>query len=167
MRYFRQPSRLLQELMPEPVFSATQPQLSAEQLEWSASQDLAQGVARDDVIRKLIRNGMSSPAAMQLVTRLQSQRAAPPPPRPSQTAGLPPPQRAQVQQSGNTDMAAVGMRNMLIGLAVFVVGAAITIGTYMDASSNPRGGTYTVCWGAVIFGGIRAVTGLMTWLNNR
>ncbi|MBI3737832.1 MAG: hypothetical protein HY258_02170 [Chloroflexi bacterium] len=50
-----------------------------------------------------------------------------------------------------------GLRNMLIGGAFFVVGTIVTIGTYSSASS---GGTYYICWGAIIFGAIQFLQGL-------
>src|SRR5690349_23313251 len=54
---------------------------------------------------------------------------------------------------------AAGRRATLIGLAVMVGGAAVTLATYELASG---GGRYMVLWGAVIFGAIGAVRGLVT-----
>lgn len=51
-------------------------------------------------------------------------------------------------------------RQMLIGGAVCLIGLAITILSYNAAASNPRGGSYVIAWGAVIFGGIQFFRGL-------
>lgn len=47
--------------------------------------------------------------------------------------------------------------NMLLGAAICGVGLLITFGT-MSSASN--GGSYTIAWGAIIFGGIRFFKGL-------
>lgn len=48
---------------------------------------------------------------------------------------------------------------MVIGAILFVVGTAITLGTF--ASAKP-GGTFIISWGPMVFGGIRLVTGMLT-----
>ncbi len=62
--------------------------------------------------------------------------------------------RLQVQPSD-------GMKNILIGAAICLIGIVITWGTYQAASSNSGGGTYFVAWGAMLFGGIRILKGVM------
>jgi hypothetical protein len=52
---------------------------------------------------------------------------------------------------------------MLIGLALMVVGIAITGGTYLMAASSRGGGRYFITWGLIIVGGFRFVKGLMGW----
>jgi hypothetical protein len=54
-------------------------------------------------------------------------------------------------------------RNMLIGGAICAVGIAITAGTYSAASGS--GGSYTICWGAIVFGFIRFISGFAGWMS--
>jgi hypothetical protein len=56
-----------------------------------------------------------------------------------------------------------GITNMLVGGAFFVVGLIVTIGSYSSASSG--GGTYYLCWGAIIFGLIQFIQGLIQFLT--
>ncbi|TPW76077.1 hypothetical protein [Schumannella soli] len=51
-----------------------------------------------------------------------------------------------------------GLIAMLVGFGIMLVGIVITVGTYL---SSAHGGTYFVAWGAIIFGGIRGVIGLV------
>jgi hypothetical protein len=65
--------------------------------------------------------------------------------------------------STSTALSSHHARNMLIGGVICAIGIAITFGTYATASSS--GGTYTVCWGAMIFGFIRFVRGFAGWMS--
>jgi hypothetical protein len=56
-----------------------------------------------------------------------------------------------------------GINNMLFGGGFFVVGLIITIATFSAASSS--GGTYYLCWGAIIFGLIQFIQGLIQFLT--
>ena len=56
-----------------------------------------------------------------------------------------------------------GLQNMLIGGLFFVVGTIITISTYSSASIS--GGTYYICWGAILFGAIQFIQGLIQFLT--
>jgi hypothetical protein len=56
-----------------------------------------------------------------------------------------------------------GITNMLVGGAFFVVGLIVTIGSYSAASGS--GGTYYLCWGAIIFGAIQFIQGLIQFLT--
>ena len=56
-----------------------------------------------------------------------------------------------------------GLQNMLIGGAFFIIGTIVTIATYSSATS--AGGSYYICWGAVIFGAIQFVQGLIQYLT--
>ena len=47
--------------------------------------------------------------------------------------------------------------NMLIGGVICLIGIAVTVGTFMIASS--RGGTHIVAWGAILFGALQFVRG--------
>jgi hypothetical protein len=52
-----------------------------------------------------------------------------------------------------------GTKNMLIGGGICGVGIVITAVTYSSASTG--GGSYVVAWGAILFGGIRFIWGLL------
>ncbi|HTV48433.1 MAG TPA: SH3 domain-containing protein [Phycisphaerae bacterium] len=49
---------------------------------------------------------------------------------------------------------------MITGAIICGIGIAVTIGTYV-AASNGGGGVYFVAWGAIVFGAIRCVRGLI------
>lgn len=55
-----------------------------------------------------------------------------------------------------------GITNMLVGGAFFLIGLIVTIVSYSSASS---GGTYYLCWGAIIFGVIQFIQGLIQFLR--
>jgi len=55
-----------------------------------------------------------------------------------------------------------GINNMLVGGAFFLVGLIVTIVSYSSASS---GGNYYLCWGAIIFGLIQFIQGLIQFLT--
>jgi hypothetical protein len=57
-----------------------------------------------------------------------------------------------------------GMRNIVIGFGIAIVGAIITFVTF---SASAGGGTYVVAWGAIIFGAIQGVRGVIQLLSNR
>lgn len=56
----------------------------------------------------------------------------------------------------------VGKKNMLYGALWFIGGVVVTVGTLSAASG---GGTYIVAWGAILFGGIQFVQGLIQFLT--
>jgi hypothetical protein len=52
-----------------------------------------------------------------------------------------------------------GAKNMAIGGGICVIGIIITAVTYSSASSS--GGRFVVAWGAILFGGIRLLWGML------
>jgi hypothetical protein len=56
-----------------------------------------------------------------------------------------------------------GITNMLVGGAFFVVGLIVTIASFSSAASS--GGTYYLCWGAILFGVIQFIQGLVQFLT--
>jgi len=56
---------------------------------------------------------------------------------------------------------AMGLRNMLLGALFCLGGTAVTVFSYEVATSDSGHGVYLVTWGAIIFGGIRFLKGLM------
>lgn len=57
-----------------------------------------------------------------------------------------------------------GMKNMLFGALWCVGGTIVTVATYSAASD---GGTYVVFWGAIIFGAIQFLRGLIQAMSGR
>lgn len=55
-----------------------------------------------------------------------------------------------------------GVTNMLVGGGFFILGLIVTLASYSAASS---GGTYYLCWGAIIFGAIQFIQGLIQFLT--
>ncbi len=60
---------------------------------------------------------------------------------------------------------AIGARNMTIGAIICAVGTAITFFSYEAAATSPGGGSYLIAGGAIIFGGIRFVQGIVQFFN--
>ncbi|MEX2459548.1 MAG: hypothetical protein WD770_11265 [Actinomycetota bacterium] len=56
---------------------------------------------------------------------------------------------------------------MWIGGAVAVIGILVTVITYSAASSGSGGGRYVVAWGAIVFGALAFLQGLVEWRKNR
>jgi hypothetical protein len=54
-----------------------------------------------------------------------------------------------------------GEKKMLSGAMWCVGGIIVTALTYQAAASRPGGGTYIITWGAIVFGAIQFVRGLM------
>jgi len=54
-----------------------------------------------------------------------------------------------------------GVKNMMVGGLICLVGTAATVMSYMAASS---GGTYVVAWGAIVFGAIQFCYGLVDYM---
>lgn len=55
-----------------------------------------------------------------------------------------------------------GTKNMIYGALWLVGGTVVTVVTYSAASG---GGTYFVAWGAIVFGGIQFVRGLINYMD--
>jgi hypothetical protein len=52
-------------------------------------------------------------------------------------------------------------RHMVFGGMICVVGLVITFGSYAASSGGSGGGRYVMAWGAILFGAIRFVYGLV------
>jgi hypothetical protein len=55
-------------------------------------------------------------------------------------------------------------RNMVFGGILFAVGLMITVGSYSSAADG--GGRYIVAWGAMIFGALRFIYGLVRFIQS-
>jgi hypothetical protein len=54
-----------------------------------------------------------------------------------------------------------GSRRMLVGFLIAAVGGIVTAVTYARAASSPTGGHYVVAWGAILFGILLIISGLV------
>lgn len=69
----------------------------------------------------------------------------------------------RTMETGHSDsMKSTGMRNMIIGGLVCLVGTLITVGTL--AATRHGGGTYIVAYGAIIFGAVQFFRGLSQYI---
>lgn len=59
------------------------------------------------------------------------------------------------------------LRQIMIGLALLVVGLVVTVATYSHASSSQTGGTYIVAWGPIVFGALGALRGFLLLTRSR
>lgn len=57
-------------------------------------------------------------------------------------------------------------RNMVFGGILFAVGLMITVSSYSSAADG-AGGRYIVAWGAMIFGGLRFLYGLVRLIQSK
>ncbi len=56
-----------------------------------------------------------------------------------------------------------GLRDMLIGAVICIIGTVITVATLSAARSG--GGTYVVAYGAILFGAFQFLRGLFNWIR--
>lgn len=101
------------------------------------------------------------PAAPQFLRDPQSAATSSPAPyRPMSGSAapqqMPYPTQAQAQAPNS------GMRNILVGFGVCLVGTIITVATY---NASGPGGTFVVAWGAIVFGGIQGIRGIVQLLK--
>ena len=80
--------------------------------------------------------------------------------QPGQPVGVPPFQPQPASAMANVARSR-GIRQIVIGAVIFVIGLLITVGTYSSASSSPTGGTYFVAYGPMIIGVISIIRGVI------
>jgi hypothetical protein len=56
-------------------------------------------------------------------------------------------------------------RNMLIGGITFAIGLGLTIASYQLMADSPRGGGFTLFWGAMLVGAAQLILGILQYLN--
>jgi hypothetical protein len=111
-----------------------------------------QGKTNEQVVKNLISKGIKQEAAQELVETARNIHATQP----------------NITGMASRSLAARrGWKRMWIGLIFLALGSFITYASYSSAASSPVGGSYTICYGAMIFGGIYFLWGLMGWLMNR
>jgi hypothetical protein len=116
---------------PEPGPS---PEQEAEAVYGFAAEQMQYGVAPSGIARSLTDRGLDSEAATAVVR--------------------------QLEQSKSEANKRAGEKNMLFGALWCIGGIAFTALTYR-AAANPGGGRFVVAWGAILFGGIQFVRGLI------
>ncbi len=62
---------------------------------------------------------------------------------------------------GLVNLKKAGHKNMLYGALWCIGGIIVTALTYLEAVTNPAGGTYIIAWGAIVFGAIQFIRGLV------
>jgi cation transport ATPase len=103
-----------------------------------AAQMMREGHGNYKIEKALVEKGLNAQEARQVVRQLSDERN----------------RQISAAQKDNA------MKNMAIGGVICLIGLAISIGSYQAAASSPTGGSYTLAWGAVIFGGIQFFRGL-------
>jgi hypothetical protein len=103
-----------------------------------AAMELANKRPRQEVEKALVSQGASPKEAKAIVTNVQD----------------------AIKQSRREKH----KKRMIRGLIWTVLGAIITCGTYVFA--NELGGNFLLCWGAILFGIIDFVIGLVGWLTS-
>jgi hypothetical protein len=99
-----------------------------------AAKQMANGVRSADIEGMLVEQGLGAGAAHKMVSNMQQDRLAP--------------------------LKKAGQKNMLYGALWCVGGIVVTALTYGAAAGAGRG-RYIVAWGAILFGGIQFVRGLI------
>ena len=80
--------------------------------------------------------------------------------QPGQPVGVPPFQPQGAQNMANVARSR-GIRQIVIGAIIFVVGLIITVATFSAASSSRTGGTYFIAYGPMIIGVIGIIRGVI------
>jgi len=118
-----------------------------EQLAAVVGKNLAAGAKPDWMTKNLVKQGVEADRASRMVTgigqAIEDYKRTP---------------------EGRKAMGKKYRNQMIGGFASFVIGTAITVGTFMAAD---EGGTYFVAYGAVIWGVIGFITGLGGWIKYR
>jgi predicted ABC-type sugar transport system permease subunit len=99
-----------------------------------AVQQMRQGVASDVIEKSLIKQGLEAQKAATIVSNLK-----------------------QAKAKGLKD---AGRKNMLYGVMWCLGGIVVTALSY-QAAANSGGGRYVLAWGAILFGGIQFVRGMI------
>jgi hypothetical protein len=105
---------------------------------------LARGVSKEKIVAKLMKQGWLRDKAMAFVNDTEQ--------RINEILGSPEKRREQAQEYG---------QQVLHGFLWMAGGVMVSVVTYAMASSSPSGGVYVVAWGAILFGLIKAIRGLV------
>ena len=97
-----------------------------------AKRELASGTNRNNIIKGLINRGLTQTEADMAFEMAQSEMLG--------------------SSEGQHQLADMYRRRMMRGLVITIAGIVITTVSYNSAASSPGGGTYLICWGAILFG---------------
>jgi hypothetical protein len=118
-----------------------------QQLSENIAQQLAEGVSREKIVKRLVKKDWNESQATQYVSEIEREL-----------------QQFQNSPSGRAQMASKYKRHMLYGVLWAGGGTAVTLYTLNAASG---GGTYVVAWGAIIFGVVDFFRGLIGYMKYR
>lgn len=104
-----------------------------------AAQQMRSGVKPAEIERQLAEKGLDADSAKVVVENLIKAKG-----------------RAEYDSS---------IKNMIYGALWCIGGWAVTAATYSAAANANGGGKYVVAWGAILFGGIQFLGGLVTYLR--
>ncbi len=120
---------------------------NAEDLASAVAQALMQGKKRDDIVKVLVKNGMSRDIAFEFVTDVLIRVEA-----------------FKLTPEGRGVMARKYRTRMIHG-ALWCLGGILV--TSLTASAAGEGGYFLFAWGAILFGGIGAIVGFVGWAKWR
>ncbi len=116
------------------------------------SRQLAGGVEPKELVESLVEKGMERNAAIDVVMDASQKQE-----RVLREIA------ASSEGATKADMRKRGLRNMLIGGALFLGGSCITLVSFLSAED---GGTYWLFYGPIIYGLISGIMGLVQFLRN-
>jgi hypothetical protein len=125
--------------------SSAREEKAIESLSKAVAKELAEGKNKGKIVRSLEKQGWPRESAVQLVGNVE--RAA---------------EEYKRSPEGRRAMAEKYKRHMLYGILWAVGGIIVTAITYNTASP---GGTYIIAWGAILFGIVDFLRGLIGWLK--
>jgi hypothetical protein len=121
-------------------------QESIKKISKAIATQLSHGVKKETIVKQLVKQNISEEVAISLVESVE--RAI---------------NQYKESPEGQAVMSKKYGRQMLYGVLWAVGGTLVTIFTYSAASSG--GGTYVIAWGAIIFGIVDFIRGLIGWLK--
>jgi hypothetical protein len=134
----------------QPTSDEQRQQMVVEATARSVLSRVARGENPDKIIQGLQKTGWPPDQAYTLVQQAQIQW-----------------QQLQLQPEFREQMAGKYKRRMVYGVLWTVGGTVVTVGTLLSAASRSGGGTYFIAWGAIIFGIVDFIRGLVGWLKYR
>ncbi len=97
------------------------------------------GAKADVVVQELVQRGIQPTLAEEMVGRVKGEHA--------------------------TSMRRAAIVKVLVGAAVALISIGLTVSSYQRVATS--GGTYYVCWGAILFGLALAVAGIIQLISGR
>lgn len=133
---------------PPPSPEVPSHQRPPEDLHQAVFRDLESGKSQKEIVKQLTRQGWSKEAAQQFVGNVAWEL-----------------DEYFKSPAGRAALARKYRGRMIRGLLWTIAGIVVTAVTYSMAAES--GGTYIICWGAVLFGIIDFLVGLVGWLRYR